>query len=194
MRLLASLDLTAAWPLVWPALAVALLRIADVSIGVFRTVFVVQERRLLAALSAGVESATWLAAAGIVFADVTPVRTAGFVVGVAGGTAIGVELTRRLRLGMVTVRIYTDATRTDEHGAPLQIGDAVARAVHDAGFGATIFRGRGYRGPVDMVLSTVRRRHAETVVGIARRIDPEAFTAVDSSPVPAAGRQTVARV
>ena len=194
MRVLNLIDLATLWSAAWPALVVALLRITDVSIGVFRTVFVVQERRTLAACAAGLESTTWLAAAGIVFADITPIRFGGFVVGVALGTAIGVELTRRLRLGMATVRIYTDATRTDEDGMPLEVGDAVARAIHAAGFGATVFRGRGYRGPVDMVLSTVRRRHAEKVLRIARGVDPDAFAAVDNSPIPAAGRQTVARI
>ncbi len=194
MRSLAVIDLAVIWAVAWPALAIALLRVADVSIGVFRTVFVVQERRLLSALAAALESGTWLAAAGIVFADLTPIRTAGFVVGVAAGTAIGVELTRKLQLGMVTVRIYTDATRVDDDGQPLQMGDAVALAIHHAGFGATVFRGRGYRGPVDMVLSTVRRRNAHTVVRIAREVDPVAYAAVDSSPAPAPSNHTLGRV
>lgn len=194
MRLLTLNNLAVAWSVLWPALAVALLRITDVSLGVFRTVFVVQERRLLSALMAGLEAGTWLAAAGIVFADITPVRAAGFVVGVAAGTAIGVDVTRKLRLGMVTVRIYTDATRTDDEGRPLEMGDAVARAIHAAGFGATVFRGRGYRGPVDMVLSTVRRRDAQAVLDVAREVDPIAYAAIDNSPIPAPANHTVGRV
>lgn len=184
----------AAWALIWPALAVALLRVTDVSLNVFRTVFIVQERRWLAAATAGLEAGTWLTAAGIVFADMTPVRAAGFVAGVAAGTAIGVGVARRLRLGMVTVRIYTDVTRTDDHGRPLEHGELVADALRRAGFAATVFRGRGYRGPVDMVLSTVRRREADRVIAIARGVDPVAFAAVDNSPVPVPGASTSGRV
>ena len=180
-----SLDVAAVWQLVWPALAIALLRVADVSLNVFKVVFVVQQRRWLAALTAGLEAGTWLAAAGIVFADMTPVRAAGFVVGVAAGTVIGVGLAGKLRLGMATVRVYADATRADEDGHPLELGQAVARAIHAAGFGATVFRGQGYKGDVDMVLSTVRRRDADRVLAIARAVDDCSFAAIDNAVHPA---------
>lgn len=187
-------DITTAWAVIWPAFAIALLRICDVSLNVFRTVFVVQERRLLAALVAGAEASVWLAAAGIVFADMTPVRVAGFVVGVASGTALGVEVARRLRLGMTTVRIYANALHIDEDGRPL--GEAIATAIRDSGQGATVFRGSGLNGPVDMVLSTVRRRDADAVLAIARSIDPHTFAAVDNSlhPSPSMLSGTVSRV
>ncbi len=187
-------DMTTVWTVIWPAIAIALLRICDVSLNVFRTVFVVQERRLLAALVAGTEASVWLAAAGIVFADMTPVRVAGFVVGVASGTALGVEVARRLRLGMTTVRIYANAAHIDEDGKPL--GEAIATAIRNSGHGATVFRGSGLSGPVDMVLSTVRRRDADAVLAIARSIDPHTFAAVDNSlhPSPSMLSGSVSRV
>lgn len=189
-------DLTALWALLWPAATIALLRIGDVSLNVFRVVFVVQERRLLAALVAGAEAAVWLAAAGIVFADMTPVRVAGFILGVAAGTVIGVTVTGKLRLGMTTVRIYADATRTDADGRPLDLGHQIARAIHTAGYGATVFRGTGFNGPVDMVLSTVRRRDAERILAIAREVDPGTFAAIDNSlhPAPTMVGATAGRV
>jgi uncharacterized protein YebE (UPF0316 family) len=196
MSLLRSIDLVAIASTVLPALAVAVLRICDVSLNVFRTVFVVQERRLLAALVAAAEAGTWLAAAGIVFAGLTPVRAIGYVAGVAAGTAIGVEVTRRLRLGMATVRIYAKAEGVDERGEPWCSGKDIARAIHAAGYAATVFDGRGYTGPVQMVLSTVRRRDAEEVVRIARTVHPGAFAAVDNSidPAPGTGRLSSGRV
>jgi uncharacterized protein YebE (UPF0316 family) len=172
-------DLSSLWAVLWPALTIALLRMCDVSLNVFRTVFVVQERRLLAALVAGTEASVWLAAAGIVFADMTPVRIGGFVVGVAAGTATGVEVARRLRLGMTTVRIYADATHIDADGR--ELSQAIADAIRSAGHGVTVFRGAGREGPVDMVLSTVRRRDAEAVLALARSIDPDTFAAIDNT-------------
>jgi uncharacterized protein YebE (UPF0316 family) len=194
--LLAAVDLPAVWAALWPAVAIALLRIGDVSLNVFRTVFVVQERRLLASLTAGAEAGMWLSAAGIVFSSMTPVRAAGFVVGVASGTAIGVQLTSRMRLGMSTVRVYTDAERRGDDGRPLELGERIADAIRAAGHGATVFRGRGYRGEVDMVLSTVRRRDAEAVLAIARGVDGSSFAAVDNAIQPAAtgAASTVGRV
>ncbi len=179
------------WAALWPALAVAGLRAADVSMNVFRVVFVVQGRRTLAATAAGLEAGIWLAAAGIVLADLTWVRAAGFVAGVALGTAIGVELAARLKLGMKTVRIYVHV----EQDGPHLDGNDVARVLHHAGYRATVFRGTGYAGPVDMVLSTVRYRHADAVLHLARSVAPTAFAAVDNSPHPAApGAATVGRV
>lgn len=182
------------WALLWPAVTIALLRICDMSLNVFRTVFVVQERRLLAAVFAGLEAAVWLAAAGIVFADMTPVRIAGFVVGVASGTAIGVEVARRLRMGMTTVRIYADARYEGPDGRTP--GSIIADAIRAEGHGVTVFRGSGRNGPVDMVLSTVRRRDAEAVLATARDIEPEVFAAIDNSryPSPAVLSGTVGRV
>lgn len=184
------------WAALWPALGIMLLRIGDVTLNVFRMVFVVQERRLLAALASAAEASLWLAAAGIVFANLDPLRAVGYVAGVAAGTAIGVEVTRRLRLGMSTVRVYVDATRTDEHGVPLELGHRIADAVRRAGFAATVFRGHGYKGEVDMVLSTVRRRHAEGVVATARSVDAAAMAAIDNelNPAVVGGMVTAGRV
>ena len=179
-------DIVAIWALIWPALGIALLRIGDVTLNVFRMVFVVQERRLLAALASAGEASLWLSAAGIVFANMSPLRAVGYVAGVAAGTAIGMEVAKRLRLGMATVRVYADATRTDEHGIPLEIGHRIATAIREAGYAATVFRGHGLRGEVDMVLSTVRRKNAEEVVALARSVDSSAMAAIDNSLNPAA--------
>lgn len=186
-----SIDLAAWWALAWPALMIAGLRAADVSMNVFRVVFVVQGRRWLAALAAGLEAGTWLAAAGIVLSDLTWIRAAGFVVGVAMGTALGVELTARLRLGMKTVRIYVHVDEGSDH----LDGHDVAHLLHLEGFRATVFRGSGYRGPVDMVLSTVPYRDTERVLALARSVAPTSFAAVDNSPHPSTpAATTVGRV
>lgn len=172
------------WLLLWPALVVALLRIGDVTLNVFRTVFTVQGRKLLAAMFHGLEGGVWIAAAGIVFADMTPARVGGFIVGVMAGTLLGTSIIERLQLGTVTVRIYADASLDPMAG--LRIADAI----HEAGFGATTFDGTGYRGPVQMVLSTVRRRDAGPVAEIARAVKADALVAFDNDmqPVPVGGR------
>jgi uncharacterized protein YebE (UPF0316 family) len=182
----AGTDIAALWALIWPAVGIALLRIGDVTLNVFRMVFVVQERRLLAALASAGEASMWLSAAGIVFANMSPLRAVGYVLGVAAGTAIGMEVAKRLRLGMATVRVYADATRTDELGLPLELGHRIATAIREAGYAATVFRGHGLKGEVDMVLSTVRRRHAEEIVELARSVDGSVMAAIDNSLNPAA--------
>ena len=168
------------WLLLWPAMAIALLRVGDVTLNVFRTVFMVQGRKWLAAVFHGIEGGVWLGAAGIVFANMTPLRMIGYVLGVIAGTLLGTTIIERLRLGTVTVRIYIDAS--DDGMAGLRIADAI----HEAGFGATTFDGTGYRGPVQMVLSTVRRRDAGTVADVARGVRADARVAFDNEMQPVA--------
>jgi uncharacterized protein YebE (UPF0316 family) len=177
-------SLGSVWTLLWPALVIALLRVGDVTLNVFRTVFIVQGRKRLAAAFHGLEAGVWLAAAGIVFADLNPVRMAGFIVGVMAGTMLGTTIIERLQLGTVTVRVYVDTS--EDAVAGLRIADAI----HDAGHGATTFDGTGYRGPVQMVLSTVRRRDAGTVAAIARQVRDDALVAIDNDmqPISTGGR------
>lgn len=160
-------------------LLVATLRASDVLLGVIRTSFIVNGRRLPAAVLAGLEAAVWLSAAGIVLADMSPARFLGFVSGVAVGTYVGMTLVQAFKLGSVTVRVFTPAYP----GRDLA-GHAVAAAIRERGFGATTFSGWGASGQVDMVLSVVRRRDARTVCDVAGGADPEAFVAVDNHPTP----------
>ena len=172
------------WTVLWPALAVAALRATDVTLTTVRTVLVVQSKRWAAAGVAGAEAGVWLSAAGIVFADTSPARVAGFVAGVAAGTAIGVSLIERLKVGSTTVRVYVPATQVGADGVTVVDGTRVADAIRQAGFAATVFTGQGRDGPVDMVLSTVPRRKAEQVLAAARTVDEDAFASFDSNPRP----------
>jgi uncharacterized protein YebE (UPF0316 family) len=135
------------------ALQIALLRVTDVMLNVFRTTFIVRGRTLAASLAAFGESAAWIAAAGIVLADLTLLRGFAFATGVAIGTALGIMVVRSMRLGLVTVRVF----------APLERGHEVAEVLRAAGQGATLFPGEGRDGPVAMVLSVMRRREADEI-------------------------------
>lgn len=160
--------------LVVPAVGVAALRVTDVTMNVFRTVFTIQGRKHLAALFAGLEAAAWLAAAGIALSDLSAPRAAGFVGGVVIGTWLGSWVIERLRLGMVTVRAYADASLDPD------VGLRMAKGIHAIGFGATAFDGYGYRGPVQMVLATVKRRESDRVVAAIVATAPHAFVSVDN--------------
>ncbi len=184
------------WPALWPALAIAGLRMTDVTLNVFKTIAIVRGRRRAAALLQGAESGVWLAAAGIVFSDMTPIRAAGFVIGVMAGTVLGMNVVRKLQLGMVTVRIYAPApkhaeTLPDSEDAAtdqtslLRRPRMIQQALHDAGHRATTFQGWGRDGEVEMILSTVRRKDAAEVMELARQVAPDAFVSIDNDLYPA---------
>lgn len=174
----------ATWPVLWPAAAVALLRMTDVALATLRTVMVVQSKRLAAAAAGGAEALVWLSAAGIVLGDVTPARVAGFALGVAGGTALGIEVAARLKVGSVTVRVYVPHRPPFDPVHAAVDGHTVARVLRAEGHAATVFTGVGRDGPVDMVLATVARRQADAVLALARGVEPHVFASFDSTPQP----------
>ncbi len=173
------------WTFLVPALLVAMLRITDVTLNVFRTVFTVNGRKGLAALAHGMEGAVWLAATGLVLSDLSVAKTIGFIAGIMLGTLLGTTIVEHLRLGMVTVRIYADASHLDGSGA------RIADAIRAAGFGATTFTGEGMNGPVKMVLSTVPRRRATAVMEAASAVSPSAVVALDNELQPLASSARV---
>lgn len=184
------------WAALWPALAIAGLRTTDVTLNVFKTIAIVRGRRTYAAVLQGAESAVWLGAAGIVFSDMTPLRAAGFVIGVMTGTVVGMNVVRRMQIGMVTVRIYLPGSApsaadaeadgaTAEQTATLRRPRMVQQALYEAGYRATTFRGEGRDGDVEMILSTVRRKDAMQVMELARQVAPDAFVSVDNDLYPA---------
>lgn len=167
------------WSLLWPALTIAALRVTDVTVSVFKTTCVVKGRRGGAAAFAGLEAGLWLAAAGIVFSDLTLARGVGFAVGVAGGTWLGMKIVDEAKLGLVTVRVFVAA-----HQGRELAGHVIAERIRRTGFGATLFPGWGREGEVHMLLSVVRRRDAERVMEVVRDTDPDAFVSVDNHPAP----------
>jgi uncharacterized protein YebE (UPF0316 family) len=167
------------WLLLWPALVVALLRVGDVTVNVFKVTAVVNGKRGAASAFAALEAAIWLSAAGIVFTNLTLNRGIGFVIGVAAGTWIGMLVVDRAKFGLVTVRVFVGA------GAGRELaGHVIAERIRRDGHGATLFQGWGQRGEVHMILSVVKRRLASRVVDLVERTDPDAFVALDNTPGP----------
>lgn len=161
-----------------PLVLVAALRAADVCLSVFKVTFTVSGRRAAAGAAAACEAAVWLVAADIVLADLSTARVAAYAIGVGGGTMLGMGIVRALRLGTVTVRAFVPVTERPH------AGDDLAALFRANGAGATVFRGRGRDGEVDMVLSVVRRREAYQLSRLARRLDGRATIAIDNDPAP----------
>jgi uncharacterized protein YebE (UPF0316 family) len=74
---------------------------------------------------------------------------------------------------MVTLRLF----------APPGTGELAAGILRAQGHGATVFAGTGANGPVEMVLSVLRRREARIALESVRHLDG-VFITVDSAPGP----------
>lgn len=150
-------------------LCVFLLRIADVSIGTTKLLFIVRGYRLIAASLAFLEVIIWLAAATIVFQNLDNFWNAiAFAAGFAGGTAIGMTLERRIGIGHVLIRIFTKSPP-----------EGIRKELKDHNFGATSIQGTGHDGDLSVILVLTTSKKANELTELIQHNDAQAVMTVD---------------
>lgn len=197
-----------------PYLGVFVARLTLMLFEVGKLTFTSQGRRVPAAAFATIDAALWLTIAVAIIANPTIGNIVAYAAGVGAGTWVGLWiLNGKLKIGIVTVRIYARGTgydttasstpddptepasdTTESEGPPDSLtmtaephsgtGHPIAAAIRHEGFGATVFDGHGRHGPVQLVMSSVKRKYAGQIVDLAHRLDPDAFIAVDNHPAP----------
>lgn len=152
------------------ALAIALLRVVDVTFGTLRTIAVVNSRAVLSVVFGFLEVLVWLLAASQVLGrvDDSPVLMLAFAGGYAAGNAVGILVERRLALGHCMVRIISP-----ERGAE------VALALRAMGQRVTTIEGEGRDGPRTLVYAVCARRDLGDLMRRAQEIDPALFYVVE---------------
>ena len=149
-------------------LLIVLARIADVSLGTLRTVFVIGGRRYTSWVIGFIEVLIWVVVVSKVIHNLDNwVYAVCYAFGFATGTFIGMTVEEHLALGQQVVRIFS------------RRGDDVAEALREAGYQVTVFDGRGRDGPVQLLFIGTARRRVSKVADLARSIDPGCFHIVD---------------
>lgn len=155
-------------PAFWP-LYIFVARIADVSIGTMRTIFVVRGHRFIAAGLGFFEVIIWLTAvSGVLAGPLTPQRILAYGLGFASGNVVGIWLEQLLAVGQQRVILISQGRH-----------HSVAFGLRLASYIVTEVPARGGQGDVAMCFVIVPRRQVAEVMRIARSIDPEVFTAVE---------------
>lgn len=143
-------------------------RVADVSMGTIRTIYVIRGQRSAAWWIGFFEVLIWVVAVSRVINDLDrPVYAVAYALGFATGNFVGVTIEQRLAMGNRVVRVFS------------RQGDAIASAIREAGYGATVFDGRGKDGPVELVYIEVPRREVKRVAAMVRQVDPSCFYVID---------------
>jgi uncharacterized protein YebE (UPF0316 family) len=152
-------------------LVVFALRIADVSLGTLRTVFIMQGRRWRATFTGFVEVTIWIFVVSQIVAAISDwVLMLAYAAGFAAGTWVGLWLEQHFAMGFVQLRIISrDRGRT------------IAENLWARSFGATIVEGHGREGLVSLIFSIVPRRHLSESMEIATQTDPQSFIAISDS-------------
>ena len=160
-----------------------------VTLATLRIIFISRGQWVLAPILGFGEITVWLFAIGKTMQNLDkPECFLAFALGFTLGNLLGILIEKGLAMGMVNVRVIT-------HKGAGELIEAL-RAAH---FGVTCIDGQGATGPVQIVLTVVKRRQLTEVVALIESYHPHAFYAVDELqaasdgifPVPRAARPGV---
>jgi uncharacterized protein YebE (UPF0316 family) len=164
--LLSNSDLYA-W-LILPLL-IFIARVADVTMGTVRVIFVARGLKYLAPIVGFFEILIWLMAIGQIMTNLSnPVCYIAYAGGFGMGNFIGICIAEKLSLGVVHIRVVTkkDATELVKH-------------LTAAGYGVTSIAGHGTGGEVKVVFTIVPRREVDSVVELIKKFNPKAFYTIE---------------
>lgn len=150
-------------------LMIFMARVADVTLGTVRVIFVSRGMKYLAPLIGFVEILIWLMAIGQIMQNLTnPACYVAYAGGFAMGNFVGITIAERLSLGVVMIRVITaqDALPLVQH-------------LKDENYGVTSIDGHGTNGQVKVVFTVVPRREVSCVVGLIKTFSPQAFYSVE---------------
>jgi uncharacterized protein YebE (UPF0316 family) len=154
-----------------------LAEVCVVTLGTLRIIFVARGHKLLAPLLGFFEVTTWLFAIGQTMQNLgEPACFLAFALGFTLGNYLGILIEKKLALGTVMVRVIT-------HRDAAELIDALRAA----SFGVTCMNGLGATGPVQIVMTVVKRKQLAEVVALIEALHPQAFYAVDEVQAAAAG-------
>ena len=155
--------------LIFSALIIFSLRLADQSLGTMRTLLVSKNKPIYAALIGLVESAIWIVAISQVIKDIDdPVLIGAYAAGFAAGTILGTYIERIVGVGNIVVRVFTTSN-----------SPSVAETLRDNGHGVTVIDGEGKEGPVKIYLCVIPRRKLKSVLSMIEEINPNAYITTD---------------
>ncbi|UCC85835.1 MAG: hypothetical protein JSV81_13340 [Anaerolineales bacterium] len=167
----------------WAVFLIFILRVVGVTLATIRVLIMTRGQKVSSAFIGFFEVLVYALAIGQVVNNLSNVwNLMGYSLGFAVGTLVGMWLEERLALGFASVRIVSKYK-----------GNAVAKAIRDAGYGATLEWGQGQAGAVGLVIATVRRKEVDAVCALADQIDPGAFVTIEEARTIRRGYMRIAR-
>jgi uncharacterized protein YebE (UPF0316 family) len=156
-----------AWVLL--PLLIFIARVADVSLGTIRVIFIARGLKYFAPVVGFFEIIIWLLAIGQIMQNLSnPICYIAYAGGFAMGNYVGIWIAEKLSLGVVLIRVITskDASELIEY-------------LKTADYGVTIVDAKGSAGNVQVVFTIVRRREVATVVSLIKQFNPNAFYTIE---------------
>jgi uncharacterized protein YebE (UPF0316 family) len=144
-------------------------RIADVTLGTMRIIFVSRGMKFAAPLLGFFEILIWLIAIGQIFSNVTNyIYYIAYAGGFAAGNYIGILVEEKIALGFAVVRIITQRDAT-----------VLIDTLRTSGYGVTVMNAEGKNGQGKIIFSVVPRRNVPDVIEAVGTHAPKAFYSVE---------------
>jgi len=144
-------------------------RIADVSIGTIRLIFISRGLKYLAPIVGFFEILIWLLAIGQIMKNLSnPACYIAYAGGFAMGNFVGMWIAEKLSLGAVLIRVVTkkDAAELVEY-------------LKSADYGVTSVDGHGAAGQVKVVFTIVPRCEVKRVADLINKFNPQSFYSIE---------------
>ena len=144
-------------------------RVADVSLGTLRIVFISQGKKKLAPLVGFFEIMIWLLAIGQIFSDLTNfIYYFAYAGGFAMGNYLGLIIEQKISIGLLNLQLIVKENP-----------DELIKALKEKGYGLTTMTAEGTKGIVRLVLLVIKRKNLPKVLNIIRSINPKAFISIE---------------
>lgn len=144
-------------------------RVADVSMGTVRVIFVSRGFKYLAPVVGFFEIIIWLLAIGQIMTNLSnPMCYIAYAGGFAIGNYVGICIAERLSLGLVLIRIISK-----KDAMPL------VEQLKNENYGVTSVDGHGTSGEVKVVFTIVPRREVKSVIEQVKKFNPNAFYTIE---------------
>lgn len=155
-------------------LKVFLCRICDVTMGSMRTVLVVKEKTLLAAIAGFFEVFIWYIVVRDALNSDGPVLAiaASYAAGYATGTYVGGNLAKKLFGGHVTIHVVTSCRNND-----------LCTCLRDSGYGITVLdvNGSEFGEEKNLILADIEKGRLKDFEDLVKEQDPGAFILVQET-------------
>ncbi len=140
-------------------------RIADVSLGTLRIIFVSKGERYKAPIVGFFEVLIWIVVISQIFSRANSMLSyVSYAAGYATGNYVGIMIERRIAFGIILLRMYTKKN-----------GKELVSLLSEEGYGATTFKGSGSKDAIDIVETVVDRKSMKNVVRVISEYDADVF-------------------
>ena len=150
-------------------LLIFLARMADVTIGTIRLIFVAKGFKFLSPILGFFEILIYIVTITQILSNMTNGWLyISYAAGFAAGNYVGICIEEKLSIGKVMIRIVTQ-----------KYSKILIQNLKDKNYVLTVIDGEGKKGKVKLIFSVIRKKNVKKVIAIINKTNPNAFYSIE---------------